>query len=393
MLLARIDGAPAGTKGISLFIVPKYRIGAGGEMIFNDITPAGVYHKMGQRGTPATHLIFGERDACYGDLLGEPHKGLSQMFQMMNEARIMVGLGAASLASAAYYASLQYAMERPQGRRLNDRDLSKPQTPIINHPDVRRMLYLQKALTEGALSIVMEASRYADLAKTSTGEEKEKYEMLLDLMTPIVKSFPSEMAIVSISNGLQILGGGGFCRDFPLENYYRDIRIYPIYEGTTGIQAQDLLGRKVTLHNGKALMLLAAEIQKTLDAADTYEDLRRYVQTLKQELQRLQQVTMHLVQFAMKGDIERFLSDATLYLELAGIVIAAWQWLKQAAAAQQTLITQLPAGDERDFYENKVHSMKFYFAYEVPKTHALVTRLMDTEVLTIVRTASEMAIV
>ncbi|MDX2286115.1 MAG: acyl-CoA dehydrogenase [Bacteroidia bacterium] len=384
MLLARIDGAPKGTKGISLFIVPKYRDGEQGELVFNDITTAGVYHKMGQHGTPATHLMFGERDDCHGYLVGEPNKGLGYMFQMMNEARIMVGLGACSIASAAYHASLQYAMERPQGRRLNNKDLDAPQTLIINHPDVRRMLLFQRAIVEGGLSLVMECSRYADLMHVSEGEEHDRYELLLELLTPVVKTFPSEMGVQSVSAGLQVLGGGGFCEDFPLENYYRDIRIYPIYEGTTGIQSQDLLGRKVTMQQGKAVMLLAEEIQKTIREASAYEDLRKQAGILGEKLKATQEILMHLMPFAMKGDIERYLADATLFMEFFGIVTVAWQWLKQGIAAKQALLTRNPQGEELEFYEGKLLTMRYYFAYEVPKTLGLLQRLKDDEVLTIV---------
>lgn len=391
MLLARIDGAPAGTKGISLFIVPKYRDGAGGEGVFNDITPVGVYHKMGQKGTPATHLIFGEKEDCHGYLVGEAHRGLSYMFRMMNEARLMVGLGAVSIASAAYYASLQYAKERPQGRRYRDgqRDLTGPQTLIINHPDVRRMLLLQKAIVEGGLSLVMECARFADLAKAGDAEARAHYDLLLDLLTPVAKTYPSEMGIVSISNGLQVLGGGGFCKDFPLENYYRDIRIYPIYEGTTGIQSQDLLGRKVTMKEGKALKLLMAEIQKTLDASAAYEDLRPYADRLREKLATLQEITLHLVPFAMQGKVERYLADANLYMEFFGLVVVAWQWLKQGVVAKQAL---LGGHDDRTFLESKLHTMKFFFHYELPKTLGLTARLLDDTMLTLVPEAEEVVL-
>ncbi|RMG57460.1 MAG: acyl-CoA dehydrogenase [Bacteroidetes bacterium] len=389
MLLARIDGAPLGTKGISLFIVPKYREGEHGELVFNDVTPAGLYHKLGQKGTPATHLMYGEKDDCHGYLVGEPHRGLSYMFQMMNEARLLVGLGAVSIASAAYHASLQYAKERPQGRRYEDgkRDLTGPQTPIINHPDVRRMLLLQKAIVEGGLSLVMECARYADLAKAGDEETRAHYELLLDLLTPVAKTYPSEMGIVSISQGLQVLGGGGFCKDFPLENYYRDIRIYPIYEGTTGIQSQDLLGRKVVIKNGKAVKLLMAEIQKTLEAAEAYEDLRPYAEKLRAKLETVQQILMHLVPFAMQGKIERYLSDATLFMELFGLVVVAWQWLKQGVVAKQHLVS---GKDDPDFMESKLHTMKFFYHYELPKTLGLAERLLDDTVLTIAEDTREL---
>lgn len=381
LMLARIEGAPKGTKGISLFVVPKYRLDGAD----NDVTSTGIYHKLGQRGVPAMHLTMGDRDDCQGWLVGEPHKGLSYMFQMMNEARIGVGMTGAAIASAAYCASLQYAKERPQSRRLNEKGiLDSPQIPIIQHPDVKRMLLLQKAVVEGSLSLLMEAARCADIAHASEDpEEKEKYHLMLELLTPIAKTYPTEMGMLAVSNGLQVLGGYGFTEDFPLEQLYRDIRITPIYEGTTGIQSQDLLGRKMTMKGGKPAQLLFGEVAKTIAEAETHEDLKAYAKMLKAELVRLQEVTMSLMPYAMQGDIERFLMDATLYMEMFGIITVAWQWLKQAVVAKQALLTQNPEGDELAFYESKIHTMKFFFHYEIPKTLGLAVRLKDTEVLTI----------
>jgi alkylation response protein AidB-like acyl-CoA dehydrogenase len=388
LMLARIDGAPKGTKGISLFVVPKYRLDGSD----NDVSSTGVYHKLGQKGTPAMHLTMGDRDNCHGYLLGEPHRGLNYMFQMMNDARIGVGMTGASIVSAAYYASLQYAKERPQSRRLNAKSaLDNPQVAIIQHPDVKRMLLFQKAVLEGSLGILMQSALYADINKaTDDPEEREKYHLLLEILTPIAKTFPTEIGVLAVSNGLQVLGGYGFTEDFPLEQFYRDIRITPIYEGTTGIQSQDLLGRKMTMKGGKAAQLLFAEIADTMLEASTYEDLKPYIAILKVELARLQDVTMSLMPYAMSGETERFLMDATLFMEMMSIITVAWQLLKQATTAKQTILTQNPADDELAFYESKVHTMKFYFHYEVPKTLGLATRLKDTEVLTIV-TETEMA--
>ena len=385
LMLARIEGAPKGTKGISLFVVPKYRQAEDGSWTQdNDVTSTGIYHKLGQKGVPAMHLTSGDRNDCHGWLVGEPHKGLSYMFQMMNDARIGVGMTGASIASAAYYASLEYAKERPQSRRLNEKSaLDSPQVPIIQHPDVKRMLLMQKAIVEGSLSLLMEASRYTDLMHLSEGEDKEKYHLLLEILTPIAKTYPCEAGLVSVSNGLQVLGGYGFTEDFPLEQYYRDIRITPIYEGTTGIQSQDLLGRKMTMKGGKAAQLLFAEMSATIAEANTHDDLKPYAASLKAELGRLQEVTMSLMQYAMKGDTERFLMDATLYMEMASIIVIAWQWLKQGVVAKQAMLTQNPEGSELDFYESKIHTLKYFFHYEVPKTLGLAVRLKDTEVLTI----------
>lgn len=392
LMLARIEGAPKGTKGISLFVVPKYRRDAEGNIVDNDVTSTGVYHKMGQKGVPAMHLTMGSNDDTVGYLVGEPHQGLPYMFQMMNEARIGVGMTAAAIATAAYYAALQYARERPQSRRLNQKNLlDAPQTPIINHPDVRRMLLFQKAVTEGSLALLIEAARLYDISQVAEGEEKEKAFLLLDLLMPVAKSYPSEMGVQSVSQSLQTFGGYGFTEDFPVEQLYRDIRITPIYEGTTGIQAQDLLGRKMTMKGGKAPQLLFAEIHKTIAEASTHDALKPYANQLTEELSRVQDVLNSLMPFAQQGDTERYLADATLFLDLVGIVIIAWQWLKQALVAQQALLTQNPQGDELAFYEGKMHTMKFYFHYEVPKTLGLAVRLKDPEVLTIV-TEKELAL-
>ena len=397
LMLARIDGAPKGTKGISLFVVPKYRPArsAGavdstdetGNFVDNDVVSTGVYHKMGQKGVPAMHLTMGSNDNTVGYIVGEPHQGLPYMFQMMNEARIGVGMTAAGIATAAYYAALQYARERPQSRRLNEKNLlDAPQTAIINHPDVRRMLLFQKAVTEGSLSLLIEAARLYDISRVAEGEEKENAFLLLDLLMPVAKSYPSEMGVQSVSQSVQTFGGYGFTEDFPVEQLYRDIRITPIYEGTTGIQAQDLLGRKMTMKGGKAPQLLFAEISKTIAEASTFDDLKPYADQLTDELTRAQDVMTNLLPHAMKGDTERYLSDATLFLEMFGIVIVAWQWLKQSVVAKQIIVTQNPQGDDLTFYEGKIHTMKFFFHYEVPKTLGLAVRLKDNEVLTIVST-------
>jgi butyryl-CoA dehydrogenase len=385
LLLARIEGAPAGVKGISLFIVPKFRL-ENGKFVHNDVVAGSIYHKMGQKSTPAMHLMIGDNNNCKGYLVGEPHQGLKYMFQMMNEARLGVGLMASSIATTAYYASLQYANERPQGRRLDEKDQkTTPQTKIINHPDVRRMLFTQKAIAEGSLSLLVECAKYADLIEVTEGEEKEKYQLLLDLLTPIAKTFPAEYGIRSVSEAMQVFGGYGYCVDFPIEQLYRDIRIASIYEGTTAIQSQDLLGRKMTMKNGAAAMALMQEISKTLQEASTHEEFKKYVELLQKELGRMQQVMQKLLGFAMQQQIERFLADANLFMEMASLIVVAWQWLKQANVAKIQLLTKNPQGEELAFYESKIQTMKFFFAYELPKTKWLATRLLDDEVLTIVQ--------
>jgi alkylation response protein AidB-like acyl-CoA dehydrogenase len=386
LVLARIEGAPKGTKGISLFVVPKNRPTSDGSLEYNDVMTVADFQKMGQRGYCTTHLGFGDSDDCRGWLVGEENRGLAQMFLMMNAARIAVGRGAAAIAMAAYRTSLHYANERPQGRKLTSTGKKNPsdkQALIIEHPDVRRMLLLQKAIVEGSLSLVLLASKYHDIIHSSENpEEKEKYNLLLEIIIPIVKTFPSEAGSTSVNNGLQVLGGYGFCTDFSLQQYYRDIRISSLYEGTTGIQSQDLLARKVTLQNGKALALLVDEMMRTISLASNYDDLKPYADELSSSLQLSQKILQKLMPFAMKGNYERYLSDANLFMEYMSIVVMSWLWLEMAVNSKEK-ITANDLKHSKIFYESKIHTMKFYFKYELPKTLSLAETLMSDEVLTI----------
>jgi butyryl-CoA dehydrogenase len=381
-MLAKIKGAPAGVKGISLFVVPNKRIEGDGQLVPNDVNVAGIYHKLGYRGSPITQLSLGERDDCRGYLVGEPHKGLSYMFQMMNEARIDVGLSAAAIASAAYYAALEYTRERPQGRRLSEKDPNLPPVPIIEHPDVKRMLLCQRAIVEGSLSLIFQCCEYADMARLSKGEKKERFSLLFDLLTPAAKTYPSEMGILSVSQGLQCLGGYGYCDEFPLEQFYRDARIHPIHEGTTGIQGLDLLGRKVIMKDGRALALFFEEVGRTLGAAEKIHVLQPYARRLMEACAKLEEVTSHLVGIALKKDVERFLADATLYLEFFGIICVAWQWLLQALSIQKALEGDL-SDRETLFYKGKFYTFRFFFHYELPKIEGLARRLLESDGLTV----------
>ena len=385
LLLARIEGAPAGTRGISLFVTPKKRIAEDGSLTSNDVITAGDFQKMGQRGYCTTHLVFGENDDCRAWLLGEPHQGLKYMFQMMNDARISVGRGGLSIASAAYHASLQYANERPQGRRVMDGGKKNPnQDPvlIIEHADVRRMLLLQKAIYEGSLSLLLLASKYHDLEQVTEGEEKKKNRLLLELLTPIAKTYPTEKGREAVDNGLQVLGGYGFCSDFILQQYYRDIRIMAIYEGTTGIQSLDLLGRKITMDNGKAVQLLAEEMKLTIEQAMAFDELKPYARQLGEKIQLSQKVLNYLLSFAGKGEYERFLSDANIFMDFFSTLVVGWLWLDMAVVAKRALVSGSKTFTT-EFYESKIHTMKFFFKYELPRMEGLAPTLMSEEVLTI----------
>ena len=386
LVLARIKGAPPGTGGISLFVVPKNRVGEDGSLSPNDVSTLGDFEKMGQKGYCTTHLAFGDKDNCQGWLVGEPHRGLHYMFKMMNGARIAVGRGAAAIAMAAYQASLSYAKERPQGRSLSPsgkKDVSSEQTLIINHPDVKRMLLLQKAIAEGSLSLVLLAARYQDLSLTHPDEaERHKYHNLLEIITPIAKTYPSEMGSASVSNGLQVLGGYGFCSDFVLQQYYRDIRIFSIYEGTTGIQSLDLLGRKVTMEKGMAWRLLVEEITHSIKAAEASDRLRPYAAQLGNRVEALGGAVGSLLKFASKGDFERVLADASVFMECLGNIVVGWLWLDIAREAEDAL-NSANTGYRETFYRQKIRAMQFYYTYELPKTIGLTEVLLNQEGITL----------
>ncbi len=372
LMLARIKGAPAGVKGISLFVVPQKRYDKEGKEVSNDVVTSGLFHKMGYKGAPIVQLDFGSKNKCFGFLVGKPHQGLQYMFQMMNEARIAVGLSASSIASAAYYASLNYANERPQGRAIDNKDLNQSQVNIIEHADVKRMLLFQKAVVEGSQSLLMQCAYYADMAKAEKEESREIFKLVLELLTPVAKTYPSEMGILSTSAAIQVFGGAGYCQDFPVEQYFREMRIHPIHEGTTGIHALDLLGRKIIMGGGIAFRAFTEEVAKVIKKSKLeIVELTKYATQLDDVLFRLQNITMKLSTKAMNEKKEVFLADATVYLELFGIVAVGWQWLKQANVAQKAL----EASPEDAFYQSKIHAMRYYFEYELPKAEGLVSRL------------------
>jgi alkylation response protein AidB-like acyl-CoA dehydrogenase len=375
LVLARLEGAPKGTKGISLFVVPKRRQ-ENGQWVSNEVLSMGLYHKMGQNATPALHLSFGDKGDSIGYLVGEPNKGLMYMFQMMNEARLGVGMGGAYIASAAYLFSKQYASERSQGRKLTNKDPETPPTLIQNHPDVQRMLYFQKSIVEGSMGLLFQCFLWEDLSKCLEGEEKLEAQILLDLMTPVAKTYPAEMGILAVNQGLQVLGGYGYTEDFPLEQMARDVRIMSIYEGTTGIHGLTLLGRGIPSAQGKAVQALVKLIQADIEQGLKSAHTKPYAELLAKELASLNQVTLHKLSKAAQPDV--FLADSTLYMELFGLIVVAWQWLKQGNVAAAKLDSA-----EKSFYLEKIHTMKFFYHYEVPKALGLTKRLLDDEILTI----------
>jgi hypothetical protein len=345
-VLAKIPGGPPGTKGISLFIVPKYLVNSDGSIgTRNNVVLAGLNHKMGQRGITNTVLSF---DGAVGYLVGEPHRGITYMFHMMNEARLGVGMGAVALGYTGYLKSLQYARERPQGRPITAKDPTAPQIAIVGHPDVKRMLLAQKAYAEGGLALLLYCANLVDL-----GDQGD----LLDILTPVAKSWPSQWCLEANSLAIQVHGGYGYTREYDVEQHYRDNRLNPIHEGTHGIQSLDLLGRKVTQRGGASMAALAKAIAETVSAAAAAGgEPQRLAAELDSSWQRLVGVTSSMFG---SGDIEAAMANSVIYLEAFGHIVVAWMWLEQVLAAQ---------GRSGDFYDGKRQAARYFFRYELPKT-------------------------
>ena len=380
LVLARLPDAPPGVKGISLFIVPKILVDADGSLgARNDVALAGLIHKMGWRGTTSTMLNFGEHEGAVGYLVGEPHKGLAYMFHMMNEARIGVGNGAAALGCAAYAHALAYAAERPQGRAPDSRDPTTPQVRLIEHPDIRRMLLAQKAYAEGGLALCFAAARLVDDKDTApTAEERADALRLLDILTPLVKSWPSQWSQEAISLAMQIHGGYGFTREYPVERLYRDNRLNPIHEGTHGIQALDLLGRKVTMEGGRAFALLCARMDETTAQAAAVPALAWETAALAGTLARLRTVTAALTAAMADHGPARVLANASIYLDMLGHVVVAWLWLRQGLIAEAAL-SAAATPEDRAFYEGKRRACRYFLRWELPKVGPMLDRLAELD--------------
>ena len=364
MVLARTPGAPAGVKGISLFLVPKYRVTETGEIgDFNHIALAGLNHKMGQRGITNTLLNFGEGGECLGYLVGAEHEGLKNMFHMMNEARIGVGMGAAMSGLAGYLYSLDYARNRPQGRHPGIKDPNSPMLPIIEHADIRRLLMEQKVTVEGSIALLSYCTQLVDQQEMAEdASDKERLTLLLELLTPVAKSWPSEYTLEANKHAIQILGGYGYTREYPVERHYRDNRLNPIHEGTHGIQGMDLLGRKVNLAGGVTLSIFEEEMQPALQAAAGTETLAAMGEALT-DIWQLVKRTVETVN--QEADTVARLSSATPFLDAFGHVVIAWLWLRQAVIAREAL--QNGAQADADFYEGKVAACQFFYRYHLPQ--------------------------
>lgn len=396
LVLAKIPGPDGklipGTRGISLFIVPKKIVNDKGELtgVRNDVALAGLNHKLGWRGTTNTLLNFGEgkylvegQPGAIGYLVGKPHEGLRCMFHMMNEARIGVGMAATMLGMAGYEASLQYAKNRPQGRPLSvgskngtgavGKDAAQPQVRIIEHADVKRMLLAQKAYCEGALALELYCARLVDEQHTAEAQAADEARMLLEVLTPIAKSWPSEWCLEANSLAIQVHGGYGYTRDFPVEQYWRDNRLNMIHEGTHGIQALDLLGRKVLMEGGRGLTLLAARVNIAIARALQVPALAAYANALANALQRVSSATQAAWSTGKPGDA---LANAVPYMQAFGHTVLAWIWLDVALAACAADATKSIANGA-----GLLGATRYFYHYELPKIEAWL-RVVESRDLT-----------
>lgn len=383
MVLARLPDAPPGVKGISLFIVPKILVNDDGSLgARNDVALAGLIHKMGYRGTTSTMLNFGEQDGAVGYLVGEANHGLAAMFHMMNEARIGVGLGSVMLGYTGYLHALEYARERKQGRPVGEKDPLTPQVPLIRHADIRRMLLTQKAYVEGGLALCLQGAMLVDEKKHAASEDQRQLAAgLLDLLTPVIKSWPSQFCLEANSLAIQVHGGYGYTREYPVEQFYRDNRLNPIHEGTHGIQGVDLLGRKVSLAGGRFYRELLDRIAATIGEARGIDRLTGSADQLERAVRALAEATTTLNAEKAAGKVEQALANASLYLEAFGHTVVGWLWLRQAIKANAGL--QGNGGQTAEFYEGKVKACEYFARYELPKVVTLAGLLnaVDTTAL------------
>ncbi|KJS33075.1 MAG: acyl-CoA dehydrogenase [Desulfatitalea sp. BRH_c12] len=372
LVLARIDGEPAGVRGISLFVVPKVRVNPDGSLgAPNDVVCTGIEEKLGLHASPTAALSFGGKDSCIGYLCGEKNKGLAHMFQMMNQARINTGVSGMTMASTAYLNALAYAKERVQGRDVAARQ--KGNVRIIDHPDVRRMLLSMKAMVDGMRSMIYTGAFWSDLAlEMPDGEQKQYYQDLVDFMTPIIKAYCSDTGFHVCETAMQCLGGYGYCKDYPLEQYLRDAKIMSLYEGTNGIQSMDLMGRKMSLRQGACLNAFKKEIAGFCDAHREHPELGDRVQTLEKVVARLFEVAA-VMRERMDSDPLQWASYTYPALMAFGDVIMCWRLLDMAVISAANLRKKTS-----DFYQGKVYQATFFVDTTLPRTRSVIETCLRT---------------
>ncbi len=378
-VLARIEGAPEGTKGISLFLVPKYRVNEDGSLgEFNDVICTGIEHKMGIHGNSTCSLSLGSRGGCIGTLLGEENKGMKAMFLMMNEARRLVGFQGFACASAAYMYALDYARTRIQGKNLLE--MLNPEAKsvsIFRHPDVRRQLMMMKTNVEGMRTLLYYVQFCADMAKyAESEEEKAKYQGFVEILTPIVKGYITDRAFEVCSQGVQVYGGYGFIEEYPMAQLLRDCRITLIYEGTNGIQAMDLLGRKLGLNKGKPIMDLFGEMQKTIAQAKQVQGLEKFAVKVEEVINKLAEVALHMGQTAMSEKVMTAFANAHPFQDATGDAVMAWLLLWRSVVAAQKL--EKAKKKDTPFYQGVVKSLQYFVETQAPITLGRMAALMNT---------------
>ncbi len=379
-VLARIEGAPAGTKGISLFLVPKFRVKDDGSLgEFNDVTCVGIEEKMGIHGNATCTLSLGEKGECRGELLGEENKGMRAMFLMMNEARLLVGMQGFACASSSYMNSVNYAKERVQGRHLLKMfEKDAPGVPIIQHPDIRRMLLTMKAYVEGMRSLLYYVAWCEDMTKIAADEnDKEKYQNLVELLIPIAKGYVTDEAYNVCNLGMQVYGGYGYIKEYPQEQLVRDCRITMIYEGTNGIQSMDLLGRKLGMKKGKLVMDLMGEIGAVINEGKQIEATKEYAAVLEKNLNKLGEVAMHLGATAMSEKVLTAFAHSYPFMEVCGDVVMAWMLLWRAniaaGAREKAKKKDLP------FYDGQIRSVQFFCNTVLPTTAGKMNAILASD--------------
>ncbi len=403
-VLARIEGDPAGTKGISIFIVPKYRVNEDGSLgEFNDVHCTGIEHKMGLKGSATCSMSFGDNGNCIGELLGEERKGMAIMFQMMNEARLGMGLQGVSTSSVSYLHALAYCKERIQGKNIKDMmNPDAPNVPIIQHPDVRRMLMWMKTHTEGLRALVYLCAFCLDKAHASSGEEVDKWKGIMEFLIPVCKAYGTDMGFRVTELGIQCFGGYGYCNDYPMNQFMRDLKIASLYEGTNGIQALDLVGRKLGMQKGAVFMNYLSEMNKTYETYKNDPRLADMSKIVKEYIDLLAGMGMYFASCTKEGKFMIPIANAVPFLHLVGNVSLAWMHLWMAGIAQHKLeeiykakgisaddkkaIRELPAEDkEAAFYQGKVYGAEYYINNVLPmaKSYAEAIRKEDMSIMKI----------
>lgn len=378
-VLAKIEGSPAGTEGISLFLVPKYWVNEDGSLgEFNDIVCTGVEEKMGIHGSCTCTMSLGSKGSCRGLLLGQENKGMREMFLMMNEARLLVGMQGLACASHSFMNGLNYARERVQGRHLTKAmDKNAPGVPIIQHPDVRRMLMSMKTYVEGMRSLIYYVGYCEDRKKLAeTEEETMKYQGIIDVLIPISKGYVTDRSFDVCNTGVQIFGGYGYTKEYPQEQLLRDCRITMIYEGTNGIQAMDLLGRKLGMNNGQAIMDLMGEIQQTIKQAKEQKDLAQEALAVEKALNKLGEVAMDLGGKAMSEDVLKAFAHACPFMDACGDVVLAWMLLWRASVATQKL--EKAKKKDKPFYQGQIKGLEFFVHTVLPVTLGRMDSILTT---------------